>query len=352
MKKLPKISIIIPVYNVEPYIAECLQSVMRQTYSGEIECILVDDCGTDGSIAVAEQIIEDYTIANQKLKIKNPISFRIIHHECNRGPTAAAARNTGTAAATGDYILYLDSDDYLSDDCIEILAQPLQEYGYDVVVGGMKSFGGKQESGEPSRTSGAILSNQAVFDAFYGKKMFWGVVWNRLIKRSLLNTHDLNFMEGQICEDELWMYKCSVAVESLYVQDEVTYYYRIRGDGVMGKTIKDTEKLTKSHYASIDYVLSHPANVASDIWNEAVLYYMGMYTSASIQLFKNTWPQYYSLRKRIDYHPLRDWRKGKLAFKDLRHRFAYVLPPCLGYVYLKIRKLKQMLLSCYARYIS
>ena len=60
MIKQPKISIIIPVYNVEEYITECLQSVMRQTYKGAIECILVDDCGTDNSIAVAEQLIAEY----------------------------------------------------------------------------------------------------------------------------------------------------------------------------------------------------------------------------------------------------------------------------------------------------
>ena len=80
MIKPPKISIIIPIYNVEEYIEECLQSVMRQTYKGEIECILVDDCGKDNSIAIAEQLIADYT---------GSIAFRILHHEHNRGLSAA-----------------------------------------------------------------------------------------------------------------------------------------------------------------------------------------------------------------------------------------------------------------------
>ena len=76
MIKPPKISIIIPIYNVEEYITECLQSVMRQTYKGHIECILVDDCGKDNSISVAEHLIADY---------KGQIEFRILHHERNRG---------------------------------------------------------------------------------------------------------------------------------------------------------------------------------------------------------------------------------------------------------------------------
>ena len=130
MIKSPKISIIIPIYNVEEYITECLQSVMRQTYKGEIECILVDDCGTDNSIAVAERHIADY---------KGPIEFRVLHHVRNRG--LSAARNTGTDAATGDYIYYLDSDDYISDDCLEVLAEPLKKREYEMILGDLEMFG-------------------------------------------------------------------------------------------------------------------------------------------------------------------------------------------------------------------
>ena len=97
---LPKVSIVIPVYNVEPYIEECLQSVMRQSYRGEIECILIDDCGTDNSMGIAVQLIEEYN---------GPIDIKVMHHEHNQG--LSAARNTGIDAACGDYIYFLDSDD-------------------------------------------------------------------------------------------------------------------------------------------------------------------------------------------------------------------------------------------------
>ena len=80
MVNLYKISIIIPVYNVEPYISDCLQSVMRQTYKGEIECILVDDCGTDKSVEIAEKRIAEYD---------GPIEFKVLHHDHNRGLSAA-----------------------------------------------------------------------------------------------------------------------------------------------------------------------------------------------------------------------------------------------------------------------
>ena len=119
------VSIIIPVYNVAPYIEDCLKSVMMQTYKGEMECIIVDDCGTDDSIAIAEQMIAAY---------QGAIQFRMLHHERNKG--LSAARNTGTIAATGDYIYYLDSDDEITEDCIEkLMAVAMHDPGIEMVQG-------------------------------------------------------------------------------------------------------------------------------------------------------------------------------------------------------------------------
>lgn len=343
MKSLPKISIIVPIYNVEPYVSECIQSVMRQTYTGEMECILVDDCGTDKSIEIAKQLIEDYTTENQKSKIKNPISFRILHHEHNRG--LSAARNTGTDAATGDYIYYLDSDDYISEDCIEVLTQPLHDFAYGMVIGGMTPLGSSHTMPPMSKSTGAIMSNIDVFKVWYGDNPLYAMAWNRLVKRSLFAEHDMSFLEGQLHEDELWTYKCCLVIESLYIQNKTTYNYRMRDDSIMGKREKNISKRAKSHYASVEYVLAHPANVDIDLQNNAIRYFMGMYLSTSIQLFQNTWPQYKDLRKRFDYHPLLLWKQGKMSLKDVKHQFHFILPPFLGYAYLKIRKLKQIILS-------
>ena len=98
-----KISVIIPVYNVAPYIAACLQSVMRQTAQAALECILVDDCGPDNSMEVVNETLKSYN---------GPVDFKIVRHTQNRG--LSAARNTGMAAATGDYIYFLDSDDEIT----------------------------------------------------------------------------------------------------------------------------------------------------------------------------------------------------------------------------------------------
>lgn len=90
-----KISIIVPVYNVEQYIKECFDSIAAQTYNGEIECIFVDDCGQDKSVDILEKMIVGY---------QGGISFSIIHHEHNKG--LSGARNTGIRHATGDYLYF------------------------------------------------------------------------------------------------------------------------------------------------------------------------------------------------------------------------------------------------------
>ena len=101
-----------------------MMSVIKQTYN-HFECILVDDASSDDSIDKCEQMIAKY---------KGPIQFRILHHEHNRG--LSAARNTGTDAAKGDYVLYIDSDDLISNDCVEKLMAPLlKDNDIEIVMG-------------------------------------------------------------------------------------------------------------------------------------------------------------------------------------------------------------------------
>jgi len=120
-----KVSVIIPVYNVEKYIRECLDSVINQTYKN-LEIICVDDCGTDNSV----KIIEEYAQKDRRIKI-----FR---HDKNMG--AGRARNTGVQNSNGEYIFFLDSDDYLNLDIIELMVRNQNETGADVVVSSFRNF--------------------------------------------------------------------------------------------------------------------------------------------------------------------------------------------------------------------
>ena len=116
IKERMKITIIVPVYNVEQYIKECFDSIAAQTYKGDIECIFVDDCGQDKSVEILEKMIACY---------QGGISFSIIHHEHNKG--LSGARNTGIRNASGDYLYFLDSDDCLLPKSIESLANILRQ---------------------------------------------------------------------------------------------------------------------------------------------------------------------------------------------------------------------------------
>ena len=121
------VSIIIPTYNVASYIIECLESVASQTYRGSLECIVVDDCGTDDSIALADNFIQHYS---------GKIDFRILHREKNGG--LSAARNTGLNEAKGEFVYFLDSDDYITPDCIESLVEVAKHFPkVEIVQGGI-----------------------------------------------------------------------------------------------------------------------------------------------------------------------------------------------------------------------
>lgn len=220
------ISLIIPVYCVSAYIERCLKSVIKQTYN-HFECILVDDASPDDSITKCEQMIAEYD---------GPIRFRILHHEQNRG--LSAARNTGFDAATGDYILYIDSDDMISSDCVEKLMKPiLKDPSIDVVQGQWMAFSneGLSNTSIIIKKDVDIFPLEAVRDYFYDCKYnFTTTAWNKLINRNLLINHHLMFQEGLLWEDILWWFFMMKHISHLYIIPDFTYFYCKREDSING----------------------------------------------------------------------------------------------------------------------
>ncbi|SFP03319.1 glycosyltransferase family 2 protein [Prevotella sp. tf2-5] len=226
------ISIIIPVYNVSAYIERCLRSVIKQTYD-HFECILVDDASPDDSIAKCERMIADYD---------GPIQFRIIHHEHNRG--LSAARNTGTDAATGDYILYVDSDDIISNDCVEKLMAPvLNDNSIEMVLGKTMRFSDEGLSVQTIRLGGSkkiITSHEEVRNTFFDKKhLIPYSAWNRMISREFINKHHLRFEEGKIWEEILWTFFAMKDLSHIYIIPDFTYFYYQRPDSICGSSGKE-----------------------------------------------------------------------------------------------------------------
>ena len=118
-----KISVIIPMYGVEPYIAQCARSLFEQSFTDQVEYLFIDDASKDNSVEVLRNVIDEY--ANQNLNI------RIIQHENNLG--LPSARNTGLKHARGEYIMHVDGDDFLEVNAIEMLYKAARDNDADVV---------------------------------------------------------------------------------------------------------------------------------------------------------------------------------------------------------------------------
>lgn len=223
------VSIIIPTYNVASYIIECLESVASQTYRGSLECIVVDDCGTDDSIALADNFIQHYL---------GKIDFRILHREKNGG--LSAARNTGLNEAKGEFVYFLDSDDYITPDCIESLVKVAKLFpNVEIVQGGIVN------------TKGTIIYDSTRFKTpqlledrkdIYSKLVFGELPvssWNKLIRRDFLKENSIDFYEGVIHEDVDFLYKIAAKVTSFALCPVNTYIYRTQREGSILSTTND-----------------------------------------------------------------------------------------------------------------
>lgn len=326
--QLPKISIVIPVYNVENYITECLQSVMRQTYSGEMECILVDDCGKDNSIVIAERILSTYNGA---------ITFQIVHRTQNGG--LSAARNSGTKVATGEYIYYLDSDDYMSDDCLSVLTAPLQNSKYEMIIGDYETFGDYQVQSLLFERQNELLGNENIFHEL-SERQLPVTAWNKLCSRSFLTGNGIDFLEGQLHEDDLWTYKICMCATKIAIQKHVTYFYRQRNNSIVYDTKIKSKQRFESVYKTVDYILNHHGAVNPSDYERCALTYIGKCLSYVIDGDFGFYQEYKAIRKQFKYSPCRLFFSRKISPLEFKRAFHYTLPPILGYWYFLLRRMK------------
>ena len=230
-KTLPSISVIIPVYDVEAYIGDCLDSVVRQTFKGRLECIIVDDRGNDRSMSIVEDYLSSYS---------GQIDFRIITHESNKG--LSAARNSGIDAASGDYLFFLDSDDEITPDCLVALSNPLSGMSYDMVVGDFVTTGSEAKIPGLHHANGPILNNKEVCMSKF-RREWYPMAVNKLYRRSFLIDNNLRFKEGIIHEDELWSAEIACLAGNMFVVRETTYVYKVR-EGSITTNPQTTKRLS------------------------------------------------------------------------------------------------------------
>ena len=213
-----QISIIIPVYKVEPYIRRCLQSVLSQTCEN-IECIIVNDATPDKSMEVIDEVLKGYSGA---------IKFKVINHERNRG--LSVARNSGVRAATGDYLFFLDSDDELPLDSIKNFVQYLNKYGdADFLIGNYIVEGNFQYI--PLATPVLLEGHDNIMRA-YLKGDWYMMACGKLISRKFFEENDLWFAEKRLHEDDLFSFQLALKASKMITLQENVYKYIIRDSSI------------------------------------------------------------------------------------------------------------------------
>ena len=230
------ISVVVPVYEVEPYINDCLESVGAQTMADGVECILVDDRGGDRSIERAEAFIAAYN---------GDVEFRIVRHQRNRG--VSSARNTGVSSARGKYVCFLDSDDWITPDCLQLLYDAAESAQADVAIADFKVVGAEDVYIHLKVADGAVLRGSEVLHS-YALRKWTLVVWGKLYRRDYLRRANLQFKEGLLCEDELWSYNLACTARSMIAVGRKIYVYRLRPNS---STIAAANRERLSCYAKV-----------------------------------------------------------------------------------------------------
>lgn len=213
---MAEFSIIVPVYNVEKEIRKCLDSIKNQTYE-DFEVLCVDDCGKDSSM----DIVREYAQKDNR--------FKILTHEHNRG--VSAARNTGLDNASGEYTMFVDSDDWLETNALEVIKDNFDKSKSEVIVFNIYNCypDGKKEIND---TTNFKKSNQTqVLLTENNLNTFIGVVWNRAYKTSLINDNHIRFPEGMIIEDSDFTFKISMHIKSVFIIEDVLYNYLRNREG-------------------------------------------------------------------------------------------------------------------------
>ena len=205
------VSVIINVYNCKVYLQKALDSVREQTYHN-LDVILVDDCSTDGS----GEFCDEY--CNQDAR------FRVIHHEKNTG--VSGPRNTGLREAKGEYIYFMDSDDYIHERAIEKLVEAVEKTGLELAA---FDFARTDSLAEDTHCplkhleTEQVPVEQMIFEMLSRVELKWCVVWNKLYKRSLID--DIFFNDYYSIQDQDFNVRVYQKIEKAAFVPESLYWY-------------------------------------------------------------------------------------------------------------------------------
>ena len=240
---MKKVSIIVPVYQVERFIGQCAKSLFEQSYK-EIEYLFVDDCSPDNSVEVLRNILGNYPYKTEQVKI--------IKHDVNRG--SGAARLTAMQQATGELIMFVDSDDYISHDCVELLVECQTRTDADIVDADYTVFtGDKMLKTVPAWVQ---LSDEKYIKATLIQNTVTHNLWARIFRRELFTNTGVNFVEGiNLAEDYAIMGRIMLSAHRECLS-KVVYYYRQNDYGTFadGISARHIDSFLRANSLVCDYI--------------------------------------------------------------------------------------------------
>lgn len=316
---MDKISVIVPVYKVEEYLDKCVESIVNQTYQ-ELEIILVDD----GSPDRCPQMCDEWAKKDPRIKVI---------HKKNGG--LSSARNAGIDQACGDYLMFVDSDDYISHCMCEKLAQSIVRENADMCICGVeKKYPNGRES-EFSNISDGVLTQKAFFDKMEGVCGWcWVVAWNKLYKKSIFD--DLRYPEGKLYEDDFIIHKIISKTQSISCVGEPLYFYVQRENSIISSkyTVKNLDSV-EAMLQRCQFFIDHDfesRRIDFCLKNALAFLYNNFTNQKHDSEFNARYVQLISYYKTI-------WEKAKNFDLPLSRKLYYsanALSPKIGYILKKI----------------
>ena len=282
--KTRKLSIIIPVYQVEPYLERCINSVLGQTFL-DYEVILVDDGSTDGS----EKICDKYAARFEKITVI---------HKKNGG--LSSARNRGIEAASGEYLMFLDSDDILHSRAAELEVQLLEENQADIVICPLARFKDIQEidcNAFINETKVSIVSGLEAERGFFNNPAanMYVSSCGKVFRSELFN--DICFPEGRLFEDEFTTYKLYYLCKRIVVIDCPLYFYFINDSGITRNL--DIVKRMDEYDAQEERIAFFKGEGEVDLYHLSLLGFLQSAQWDLLMLYKNQKKNYSKYKKRL-----------------------------------------------------
>lgn len=261
----PLVTISIPIFKCEKFIIRCLESVKKQTYKN-LEIVLVNDCTPDESML----LVKNFMDANPDLTIK------IIEHQENSG--LSVVRNNGIKASTGKYLFFLDSDDEITTDCIELLVKKAEKTGAQIIIAQnrwINTFDNTtKDFGFPTITEKKYYDNNLEIFSVYSKGGFPSSSWNKLFKKDFIVDNQIYFVPGLFAQDELWFFHLLLKTDTLAIIDDITYLYYLHGESVIfNRKKKNFENyLTILEYLTKSYKEEKNSELKMLIKNKIILF--------------------------------------------------------------------------------